>query len=245
MNGKSIEVDPLLTMVTPIQATAGPDLVSQATGFFYANSDRIFLVTNRHVVAKQGTSPTIIRITVHSDPNNLRQTVSLDLPLYEGSRKLWREFDDKSIDVVALELDASRMRSLVVKAFSARDLPPDDLLVGLGEDVLVLGYPLGFHDNVFNLPVIRSATVASAYPVPFRGMPYFLVDARLHPGTSGSPVILKPTNILRKKQATEFLAGVATFLLGVHSHTWVVPQDQDQLGLNAVWFSSLIEQLTR
>ena len=50
-------------------------------------------------------------------------------------------------------------------------------------------YPLGqYYDDVFNLQVVRNGTVASAYPMRFRGQPYFLIDARLHEGTSGSPV---------------------------------------------------------
>src|SRR2546426_815134 len=30
-------------------------------------------------------------------------------------------------------------------------------------------------------------TTGGAYPIPFNGQPLFLVDARLHPGTSGNP----------------------------------------------------------
>jgi S1-C subfamily serine protease len=37
-------------MVTPIEIWCGPTRVGTATGFFFENSGRLYLVTNRHVV---------------------------------------------------------------------------------------------------------------------------------------------------------------------------------------------------
>ena len=246
MSSQSSGVDPLTASATPLQTFKGAKAQAKATGFFYRNKDRLFLITNRHVVIdeKKNYKPNRLRFRVHTDPKDLCKNSDVDLPLYQGSQKVWREFNDKTIDIVAIELDTLKMQNYVVAPFSKEILPPNDLLIGLGENVLVMGYPLGFYDDVFNLPIIRNATVASIYPVPFQGKPYFLIDARLHPGTSGSPVILKPTNILRRKESTDFLSGFATFLLGIHSHTWPVPKDMEPLGLNAVWFSTLIEKLT-
>ena len=238
-------VDPLMAIATPIQALEGEVTLGRATGFFYAKGNRLFVITNRHVVTQEEYEPDSLKIRVHADPKDLRKNVDINLPLHEGSRSLWREFDDKTIDIAAIELDSEEMKKYVFKAFSAENLPPGDLLIGLGEDVLVMGYPLSFHDDVFNLPIIRTAAVASQYPVPFRGRPFFLIDARLHRGTSGSPVILKPTNILRRKKSTDFISGFVTFLLGIHSHTFPVPISEEPLGLYAVWFAHLIENLTQ
>lgn len=48
----------------------------------------------------------------------------------------------------------------------------------------------------------RQGSVASMFPVPFEGKSYFLVDAILHNGTSGSPVVTQPANVYRTKGGT-------------------------------------------
>lgn len=149
--------------------------------------------------------------------------------------------------MAALEIQQEKLTqagNVVIKAFSQINLPPKDLILALGDDLLILGYPLGFYDDLLNLPIVRSASIASVYPTPFRGNPYFLVDSRVFQGNSGSPVILKPTNYLVRKTGTSLLAGKVIFLVGVLSHTWPIYEGNEHLGLNAVWFSYLVEKLT-
>ncbi len=54
-----------------------------------------------------------------------------------------------------------------------------------------MGYPLGVYDDIHNLPLLRTGIIASAYPIPFRCKPYFLVDSHLEEGMSSSPVMTK------------------------------------------------------
>lgn len=244
-----VEITPLMTCVTPITIMKGDTFLGRATGFFFVNEEQLFLITNRHVVVEEAKQfhPDTLIIRVHADKTDLRKNVDLPLALHMGSKPVWKEFD-KSIDVVAIPLNRELAEEYVVLSFPSQSLPPPDIEIELGQDLLVLGYPLGFHDEVHNLPVVRSATLASVYPAPFGGMPYFVIDARLHPGTSGSPVITKPTPIVKLKSGTGHAIGFGgshTFLLGIHSHTWPVPRGEEPLGLNAVWFASLIVELTK
>ena len=89
-------------------------------------------------------------------------------------------------------------------------------------DLIVVGYPLGLYDSMHNTPIIRSATIAIVYPLPFEGKDYFLIDSRLHKGTSGSPVILKPQDNL----------------VGIHSG-----QLEEDTNLNIVWYAELIPEI--
>ena len=74
--------------------------------------------------------------------------------------------------------------------------------------MLVVGFPLGFHDTLHHLPVARRAAIASSFGLRFQGQGYFLTDARTHRGTSGAPVVM------RSGAADDPLPWT---LLGVHS----------------------------
>lgn len=133
----------------------------------------------------------------------------------------------------------------------------------IGHDVIVLGYPLGWHDSIHNLPVIRSGVISSAFLVPFCGHPYFLIDARLHQGTSGAPVLSKPSlhMISLEKQSTtgwkyapshEFQQQ-GMYLLGILSTSFDFPEERrplhmkeenKPLDLNAVYYASIIDEMT-
>jgi hypothetical protein len=126
------------------------------------------------------------------------------------------------------------------------------LPISIGEDILVIGYPLGlYYDDVYNLPVIRSGTLASAYPVPFQGKPHFLIDARLHKGTSGSPVITKLKNLIETTGPGKLEGRLQFVLLGVNSSTAEFHKDaefhkcEEPLGLNAAVFASIVQTITK
>jgi hypothetical protein len=109
--------------------------------------------------------------------------------------------------------------------------------------VLILGFPLGFHDDVNNLPIVRSATIASSYSHPFKGESYFLTDARLHRGMSGAPVIAN----LAAGSGRHGESEASWRLFGMHSSTLDVsdrdPEQDERLALNTTWYASLITEM--
>jgi hypothetical protein len=58
------------------------------------------------------------------------------------------------------------------------------------EEVVFIGYPLGIYDAANLLPVARRGIIVSPISVDYEGMPVFLIDASVFPGSSGSPVYL-------------------------------------------------------
>jgi hypothetical protein len=174
-----------------------PDIQKYGTGFFYMKNEILFLITNRHVIIQEREHyfPNMVRMAIHTNMNDLRQNTDFNIHLRDGVTNLWRELHPPTADIVAIplvgrnHLDQARF---LIRAFSPANLLPPHVQLRIGEDVLIMGYPLGeYYDNIYNLPVVRNGIISSAYPVPFRDNPYFLVDARLHPGTSGSPVTTK------------------------------------------------------
>jgi len=143
--------------------------------------------------------------------------------------------------VAALELDRSAMPpTCVVRAFGPQHLSAGFDLFEVGDRLAIPGFPLGFFDTVHHLPVVRQASIASHYGVRFQGQGFFLTDARMHRGSSGSPVLAR---------VNADSAGAARWcLLGVHSSrmdmaTRDTAQDES-LGLNCAWYADVLMTLT-
>jgi hypothetical protein len=112
----------------------------------------------------------------------------------------------------------------------------------VGSSLLIVGFPLGFHDTVHHLPVVRQAAIASAFGVRFQGQGYFLTDGRTHRGTSGAPVVMREPGPGRNEGELPWK------LLGVHSarmdmRTRDLQQDES-LGLNCAWYADILMTLT-
>ncbi len=241
------QIDNRLVRVAKAFTLAGDAVLTNATGFFFDRDRYLFFITCRHVVLDEpsGHRPDRLRLLVHADENDLTVNGELTLDLYDGQgRPLWREHPalGDAVDVVAVPInDPTVIASWFVDAFTPGDLLAESRPIALGQQVLVIGFPLGFNDEHHNLPMIRNATIASVYPLPFKGQRYFVTDARLHRGSSGSPVIAK---------LVETGAEVPTWkLLGVHAASLDVsnrdPAVDEPLGLNIAWYASLIAEMTR
>ncbi len=256
-DGPKSVINPIVLTVSLIVQIKNNAAIGSASGFFYGRGEDLFLVTNQHVMRDdqarddKGNSapiiPDLLRLRLHTDANDVRKVGELDVPLYKGKDRLWKIHSDSPMaDVALLKLDSAAIKKrFVVKAWSKESFLPKNYPMAPGEDVFVMGYPLAFHDVVFNLPIFRNAMIASMYRVSFRGAPLFLIDANLHPGTSGSPVITKPKSAWVDDQGnTNLVTGTVYYLLGVHSGT--VSKDLtggQNIGLGAAWYAEIIEDI--
>ena len=241
-------VNQVLEAVTGILEIKGGKTVATATGFFYSKNDKVFLVTNRHVVLGQepNPKPEAFKLLLHADSNDLTKNVWFDVPLYSKSGSPNFRFPKDSpvgpIDVAVVAVDQS-VKRLAIKALSADLLPPKDLILQPGDDLLVVGFPRGFSDGVHNLPIVRRGMLSTPYGVDFDGLPAFLVDGNLQPGTSGSPV-LTPYRTAWNKPGGTVISG-AIYFLGIHSATLSTnqPQGPEPLGLATAWYAQAIEDV--
>jgi hypothetical protein len=214
----------------------------------YSTGGLLLLVSNRHVFIdeKEGHRPDRIVLRIHTNVGDLRQNAEKAVRLYEGGTPRWHDRGTEGADIAVLPVGLSDVAGAVAQPFSASDLVTK-AIIEVGEDLIVIGYPHGLHDNVHNLPILRRATLASAYPVPFKGEPYFLIDARLHEGMSGSPVITKPSPVRRYEDTGVTLTmgrGEPKWnLLGIVSAAADKQSASGGLDLHVVWFAELIENL--
>lgn len=244
--------------------TVNAKCLNSATGFFYHNNsnNRYFLITSRHVVIDEtkGHHPNVIRLYLHTDANDLTKNDEFDINLYQGTKRQWLEADIPNYDVIAIPIPNDFAQKAIVTGFADEFFLPEGYKLSLGHQVMIIGYPLGYwFDEVHNFPTIRSGIVSSVYPMPYNNYPYFLVDARLHEGTSGSPVITagrtrayKKTEVIKPKEKwgrtdeEKELDKIQSsrYLLGINSRTFPFPENQKTPDLNAVYFSQILKKFT-
>jgi Trypsin-like peptidase domain len=238
--------EPLLLAAAPLATFDGQRLLTRASGFFFQRDERLYLVSSRHVFIDepQGHLPDRIEIELHTDALNLTLAARLSVPLYRHGLADWRQARDSGgdIDVAVIELERPALPpTAVMNVFTPAHLQASLDEVEVGTPLLIAGFPLGFHDTLHHLPVVRQAIVASAFGVRFQGQGFFLTDARTHRGTSGAAVVMRDTS------ATADPA-LPWKLLGVHSGRMdMQPRDEaadDFLGLNCAWYADVLMTLT-
>lgn len=222
-------------------------LLTNASGFFFEREQRLFLVTSRHVVVDQpsGHFPNRLVIELHLDAQNIGRSGEFSIPLYVDGKSVWRQGEDSSgaIDVAVIELQREALPAgMLYRAFTPEHLQGNLDEIEVGASLLVVGFPLGFHDTLHHLPVARQAVIASSFGMRFQGHGYFLTDARTHRGTSGAPVVMRASSGRAKDAPLPWL------LLGVHSARLDVGTRDaaldEALGLNCAWYADILMTLT-
>jgi S1-C subfamily serine protease len=221
--------------------------LTNASGFFFERDGRLFLVTSRHVVVDEPTEhfPDRIEIELHINADNMATSTGFSIPLYRDGKSIWRQGLDTAgeIDVAVIEIERAALPATTVyHPFTPRHLHDPLDPVEVGTPLLIVGFPLGFHDTLHHMPVVRQAVIASSFGLRFQGKGYFLTDARTHRGTSGAPVVM------RAHAADPSLGDLPWILLGVHSARLDVGtrdlELDEELGLNSAWYADILMTLT-
>ena len=240
-------IESLLLAVTRVSTMSGDNPLTGATGFFFERDGRLFLVTSRHVVIDEASNhrPDRLTIELHVDRQNIADVIQWSIPLYDGDQALWRQGVDSggTVDVVAVEIHRQALPETVLfSPFTPAHLVAELDQVEVGTAVLIVGFPLGFHDNLHHLPVARHAGIASAFGIRFQGQGYFLTDARMHRGTSGAPVVARvPTERSGRGDLTWTLLGVHAARMDVANRDI---NEDERLNLNCAWYADVLLTLT-
>jgi S1-C subfamily serine protease len=237
-------IEPLLLTCTQITSYDGNLWLANASGFFFERDAHLYLVSSRHVLVDRpsGHVPNRIEISFHTDAQDLTQVASLSLPLYQDGMSVWHQGRDTAgdIDVAVIEIERKTLpASALFRSFTPENLQHSLNEIEVGTPLLVVGFPLGFQDELHHLPVVRQALIASSFGVRFQGQGYFLTDARTHRGSSGAPVVMHQSHDD---------SPLPWKLLGVHSSRLDVgTRNQaldESLGLNCAWYADILMTLT-
>lgn len=192
------------------------------TGFligqeFQPNKCRIFLATNKHVLhhsleGRARAKYVIFHLNEKGDDGVIKATSCEVACLYPDGTPIWREHPDVDVDVLVFHVsEMFTARPRIIFKFTTIDHVLDrkgivEHDITIGEEIIVVGYPLGLRHRTTNFPLFRSGMIATRIGEQLedetrtsdggcrkRTLRGFLVDGGVIPGSSGSPVILKPT----------------------------------------------------
>src|SRR5258705_3917366 len=186
------------------------DLPRQATGFFWRLSEKVFLITNWHVVTGLnmmdgkaiGNHWVPERIVLRYftkralQPNGWHSMTvpDINLPLFEDfHRPYWVQHPmayEWNVDIVALDVTDKLAEAGVV---CVNDHTYPKLYHFAGSEIFVLGHALPENTNAYPVPfpIWKRGSIASEIIVPWNMRPAFLIDSRTSKGMSGSPVFAR------------------------------------------------------
>jgi len=231
--------------------------------------EKTWLVTNRHVVLPR----------IHKTPQEYQEFLPNSFSFHlrkklEGGLLKWdaitlskkelqtraRFHSNPKVDVAMIEVRDllfdrwKQGQYLPWYPLSKENFPADKkITVTTSDDIVVIGYPRGYYDTTNLFPIVKTGIIASKWGADFQGEPYFLIDAKLFPGSSGSVVFTKPKIIEIVDGRLVYFKEKAFAFLGIFSgapfqgrtielETMIITE---KLGFDVgiVWYARLIEEI--
>jgi S1-C subfamily serine protease len=178
------------------------------TGFLYGDFVKVldetthqydnYLVTNNHVfnaILLEG----YLKCIVQMNPIGTDQAIVFDCTIGDTDLKpVWTIHDDDNIDLAIIKINPSVLKINNIEHFIFRSdidvLFKQDMInehVCEGDDVIVMGFPMGLVDVFRSYPIARGGIIARIQDTKIGISSTFLVDVQIYPGNSGGPVILR------------------------------------------------------
>jgi hypothetical protein len=275
-----MNLDDTFHFMTTLVVTSTPVGQKQSTGFYYhhlapGNSSKTgpqwcavqntWLVTNRHVILPKIDGKEVMPTTFafhlrRIDGNKLRWdpiTLTKEELLKRARFHKHSEVDVAVVDVHDLLLNKVKGDGKYLQWYS---VSPDNFAgqnninVQASDDVIAIGYPRGFYDEVNLYPIVKSGIIASRWGTNFNGKPYFLIDAKLFPGSSGSIVLSKPTDFVVKDGQVCSAKEKQFAFLGIFSGEPIklerpvelegmIITEKAGFNVGVVWYANLVEEI--
>ncbi|WP_342709924.1 hypothetical protein AAFG13_36760 [Bradyrhizobium sp. B124] len=237
------------------------DAPRQATGFFWRRSEKVFLITNWHVVTGLNLMDgkaignhwvperIVLRYFVKgaSQPDGWRSMTvpDINLSLFEDFHKpYWVQHPmayEWNVDVVALDVTEKLGGGDV---FCVNDYTYPRLYHFAGSEIFVLGHALPETTNAYPVPfpIWKRGSIASEIIVPWNMRPAFLIDSRTSKGMSGSPVFARVFGPAAHGDGSIHADNIlVSEFMGIYSGRLFDDENNASVGL--VWHRNLIDQL--
>lgn len=260
-----MDIDNLIHAISTIVEVSFLTEETQGSGFFYqvlsprdpaqdaqwVKIESIWLVTNRHVllpIDKDGSKlqPEELEFRIRVHVNGALEWKNIKISKSELFRraKFHRNPDVDICVVDVYKFMTSAENPVAWQAVSSdQHAGRNKINMHIASDAVVVGYPMGFYDEVNLFPVLKSGIIASRWGSNFQGLPCFLIDAKLFPGSSGSMVISKPVDFVVDDGQMFHSKDKQFAFLGVYSGEYGAAEDGESFNVGIVWYGYLIDQI--
>jgi len=241
-----------------IESQKGESFEPIGTGFLVASKGYKILVTNGHVLLGGGESSLFIRVN-RKDPKP-KENMFERIKIFPMADPKLKPIYHKKADLAVLYVSVPN--SLDLKSVNVGEIHDVHFLkledIPLGDEVLLIGFPTDIEDigkiqKEFNIPIIRGGLVSAKFRN--QGRDLLLIDAPSYWGSSGGPVILRPSlyNITKdpsgdvppKSQSEPRLIGIVSGMLPVYKKWDLIEKlpekesNEKRLRVDSVWHSGL------
>ena len=249
----------------PITMTEQPVLESsQGTGFFYKKGNRVYLITNRHVITERNLENQILPNACGGIPTQLKYEPSViidqelvekcditeTLNLYDDDlNPIWLVHPSCRADIVAIPVPSTikKRNGTLVDIFCVNSIEmTENMMVFVADDVFVVGYPYGLTAGINSpLAVWKRATIASEptknYYVGARKT--ILIDTTTRSGMSGSPVFCRRVGEYSSTTGDIVVdCEVHCKFIGIYSNR-IDGDRRDDSFLGVVWKKEMIDEI--
>lgn len=243
-------IDQYSLAAIPIQMLFNATELGVGTAFVWESNGSHFLITNWHNVSGRDPNTGKHLSPTAAEPNKLRVWFNVKGQLGNkiakvidirnaNSSPLWlvHPKHKNQVDVVALTIE----NYADVDMYAVNTLPQMDLIVQVGVDVFVLGFPFGIGPGGF--PIWKRGSIASEPELAGVTQLHTFVDTASRSGMSGSPVIRRSWNTHSMANGgTVMNGGTGTKFVGVYSGRLASSDPLDaQLGLT--WPAFLVPEI--
>lgn len=170
------------------------------TGTLISHEKIPFVVTCKHVVDRVGQD--LYLTTNNQQGERLRKPIHFVAQMYREETGItpkwfthpdaWSEDNKNGVDLAILPFPITATEDVKT---AGEDLFMESEEVEQGDDVFLLGFPLGLTTSEQLTPIVRSGMLALRY-----SDDTFLIDSQVFPGNSGGPVFRRPSLLERKTE---------------------------------------------
>ncbi len=233
--------------------------LSNATCFFTKYNDKLYLITNWHVVTgKDADTLKLLDTTYASIPNKLKIYLPeeingsiyfndkiMEVDLYDSNdNPVWYELkkNNKIIDVVAIPIDFE-IDGFYKTIEDAEESYNERAQFEIASEIYIIGYPFGKIGGV--LPIWKKASVASEPEIDIDDLPYFFADTASRQGMSGSPVIYyEPRAVTIMSEKENKISRHWTKFIGIYSGRIGAKNNKDNdAQLGRIWRCDVIKAI--
>ncbi len=150
------------------------------------------LITAAHVLENMPSDHATLHLRKQAGNSYVRYPFKIQIR--DKGNPLWKQHPD--VDIAALRV--ALPSDLDIRLISTGMLATDEILerfeVHPGDQIFILGYPMGSEANQAGFPILRSGRIASFPLTPTAETMTFLVDFEVFSGNSGGPALFLSEN---------------------------------------------------